>query len=56
MLTYVPLGHAILRLKGFKTGEQMGWIAGATLAGMLVTIVIQLSLTNLKTMVYDPGG
>ena len=41
MLTYVPLGHAILRLKGFKTGEQMGWIAGATLAGMLVTIVIQ---------------
>jgi len=41
MLTYVSLGHAILRLKGFKTGERMGWIAGATLAGMLVTIVIQ---------------
>ena len=44
MLTYVPLGHAILRLKGFKTGERMGWIAGATLAGTLVTIVIQPTL------------
>jgi hypothetical protein len=41
VLAYVSLGHTIFRLKGFKTGERMGWIAGATLAGMLVTIVIQ---------------
>ena len=41
VLAYVPLGHTIFRLKGFKTGERMGWLAGAALAGMLVTIVIQ---------------
>ncbi len=41
MLAYVLLGRAIRRLKGFKTGEWMRWIAGAALTGMLVTIVIQ---------------
>jgi len=41
LLAYVLLGRAIRRLKGFKTGEWMRWIAGAALTGMLVTIVIQ---------------
>jgi hypothetical protein len=41
MLTYVPLGHAIPSPEGIQDCERMGWIAGATLAGMLVTIVIQ---------------